>query len=466
MKYSVQIIPILQKCAPLCLLTILSASLVLPAAQAQTFAYVTNPGANTVSVLDTAEKSVVKTIPVGISPARVALDANGARAYVTNTGSNSVSVIDTATNAVVRAVTVGDRPSAVAVTPDGAEVYVMTAGGLVDVIDTSRNAVVASIAAGAPAQGSGIAITRNGNRAYVAAGNLSVIDTNTHTVVNSFSVGNASTAVAISRNGARAYISNAFGSDPDLNSLAGTVAVVDTASNTLVNTIPFISMPDSIALTPDGARAYVAGPAIFVSTGYASGFIADRSIGEVDLATDTVTKRIILSATPSGMAVDADGSRVYVTMPSANTVAEIDTVSDTVTAVIAAGARPTGLGIMTSNVPETIAVIMDIRPGISPNRIRPLSPTEVIPVAILTTRAFDAATVNAKRVRFGATGAEAASTRTARIDVDLDGDVDMLLRFNTGATAIACGAASAALTGITVTGRKIEGSAPINTPRC
>ena len=42
-------------------------------AQAQTRAYVTNLGSNTVSVIDTATNTVVATIPVGLTPVGIAI---------------------------------------------------------------------------------------------------------------------------------------------------------------------------------------------------------------------------------------------------------------------------------------------------------------------------------------------------------------------------------------------------------
>src|SRR6266478_4562418 len=70
-------------------------------AEAQTRAYVTNSGSNTVSVIDTATNLVVSTIPVGKVPDGVAITPDGTRAYVTDAGSSTVSVIDIATNTVV-----------------------------------------------------------------------------------------------------------------------------------------------------------------------------------------------------------------------------------------------------------------------------------------------------------------------------------------------------------------------------
>jgi YVTN family beta-propeller protein len=51
------------------------------------FAYVTNSGSKTVSVIDRATNTVAATVPVGVSPVGVAITPNGASAYVANFGS-------------------------------------------------------------------------------------------------------------------------------------------------------------------------------------------------------------------------------------------------------------------------------------------------------------------------------------------------------------------------------------------
>jgi len=70
-------------------------------AEAAPFAYVANSGDGTVSVIDTATRKVVATIPVGkggggaVTPDDgVAVTPDEKRAYVANSGSNTVSVID------------------------------------------------------------------------------------------------------------------------------------------------------------------------------------------------------------------------------------------------------------------------------------------------------------------------------------------------------------------------------------
>jgi hypothetical protein len=114
---------------------------------------------------------------------------------------------------------------------------------------------------------------------------------------------------------------------------------------------------------------------------------------------------------------------------------------------------------------DPLIVDIDIKPGSDPNSINPKSKGN-IPVAILTTDDFDAATVAPASVRFGKTGAEAAAVKSALEDVDGDGDSDMILHFKTKDTGIACGDTSASLTGTTSAGNAISGSDSIQTISC
>lgn len=107
-------------------------------------------------------------------------------------------------------------------------------------------------------------------------------------------------------------------------------------------------------------------------------------------------------------------------------------------------------------------VQIDIKPGSFPNSINPGSRGK-IPVAILTTDTFDANTVDPATVRFGRTGTEVTPVHHALEDVDGDGDLDMILQFNTQDTGIVSSETTATLTGETFAHQKIEGSDSINT---
>jgi len=114
---------------------------------------------------------------------------------------------------------------------------------------------------------------------------------------------------------------------------------------------------------------------------------------------------------------------------------------------------------------EPVPIVIDIKPTTLPNSINPKSKGKIA-VAILTTRSFDATTVDPPTIRFGASGIEAAPVQSAREDVDGDGNMDMILHFIIQDTGITCGNASASLTGAIFSGVRITGFDSIETVGC
>lgn len=65
-------------------------------------------------VINTATNAVTATVPVGNTPAKVAVSPSGAVVYATNRADDTVSVIDTATNAVTATISGFSSPYGVA----------------------------------------------------------------------------------------------------------------------------------------------------------------------------------------------------------------------------------------------------------------------------------------------------------------------------------------------------------------
>ena len=103
--------------------------------------------------------------------------------------------------------------------------------------------------------------------------------------------------------------------------------------------------------------------------------------------------------------------------------------------------------------PQMIEVSIDIKPGSDPNSIS-LKSKGVVPVAILTTPDFDAASVDPTTVVF----ADAAPLRWAMEDVDGDGDLDMILHFAMRELNLTPSSTEAMLTGNTLGGVPIAGT--------
>ena len=87
--------------------------------------YVTNMVSGTVSVINAATRTVIKTIRVGTEPFGCALAPDGTRLYVANQSSATVSVVNTATDVLIKTIKdVGHKPHGIAITADGRKVYV------------------------------------------------------------------------------------------------------------------------------------------------------------------------------------------------------------------------------------------------------------------------------------------------------------------------------------------------------
>jgi YVTN family beta-propeller protein len=192
-------------------------------AWAAPFAYVTNAGSNSVSVIDTAANTVVGA-PIALggtkNPARIAVNPAGTRVYVTNVGDSAtddtVSVIDTATNTLIGPqIPVGRRiGGGIAVNPAGTHVYVAGGAGIV-VIDTATNAVVGPAISG-PNEPQDVAINPAGTRAYaVGVNGLSgvwVIDTASASVIGpTIQVSFLPFAIAVNSSGTRVYAGGVLG---------------------------------------------------------------------------------------------------------------------------------------------------------------------------------------------------------------------------------------------------------------
>lgn len=136
------------------------------------------------------------------------------------------------------------------------------------------------------------------NNVYVTSGPLagttvSVIDTNSNTIVATIPGFNVPTGVAVTPNGAYAYV---------VNSGADNVLVIDTTSNTIVATIPsIVTLAGLIAITPDGAHAYV-------TTSQAS----SPNVYVIETSSNTASALPGFHS-PSGIAITPDGAHVYVT---------------------------------------------------------------------------------------------------------------------------------------------------------
>ena len=92
------------------------------------FAYISNGGSNTVSVLDLVYLRQDRTLQVGTNPTNLAANPVRNEVYVVNNQSGTLSVIDADANRVAATIPVHHLPSFVAVDPTGHRTYVANSG--------------------------------------------------------------------------------------------------------------------------------------------------------------------------------------------------------------------------------------------------------------------------------------------------------------------------------------------------
>ena len=128
-------------------------------------------------------------------------------------------------------------------------------------------------------------------------------------------------------------------------SFYGTVAVVEAATQSVAHVILIWALPMSIAVTPDGSRAYVATPASWSDTGYGAGYLNSPWVSRLDLVSNTMMSGFNVGSPARGLAITPDGSQVYVTVPITSVIKVADTATNTVIGTIGLGTRPVGIAI-------------------------------------------------------------------------------------------------------------------------
>jgi YVTN family beta-propeller protein len=95
------------------------------------------------------------------------------------------------------------------------------------------------------------------------------------------------------------------------------VAVLDTATNTVMKTIPIPAGPHGLVVTPDGRWVYASSD-------------GDSVVSVIDTSSDKVTATIDVGTMPHGLAITPDGSRVLVAGFGTDQVEAIDTSTNSV----------------------------------------------------------------------------------------------------------------------------------------
>lgn len=316
-------------------------------------AYVANGGGyaytdNTVSVIDSATNTVVKTIAIGIHVPgdeyttnfrAVTMNPAGTRVYVGDYYSDVVHVINTATDAVIAEIPVGVNPFGIAINGTGTRLFVTNDQyDSVRFIDATNNSVIRDVDVFNPANPSrrmnpyGVVANLAGTRLYVTNNSdntVSVIDTALQQQVASIQISNLDLprpyGIAINPAGTRVYVANAG---------ENTLVVIDATTNSVIKTIPGFSGPIGVTVSHDGKRVYV----------------ADQNDGElwvIDAVTNSAVTSVFMGGGLGGISLSPDGTRAYMALNTSHPgkVAVFNTLTNTaVNTTITVGEDPLSMG--------------------------------------------------------------------------------------------------------------------------
>ena len=180
----------------------------------------------------------------------------------------------------------------------------------------------------------------NSYRIYVTnelSGDLSIIDGQTRGVIATVPLGKRPRGIQASPDGKRLYIalsgSPIAGPGVDESTLppadksADGIGVFDTTSNRLLTVIKGVSDPEQLAVSPNGARLYVASE--------------DEALAVVfDLRRGERIAGIPVGGQPEGVAISPDGRIAYMTSETDSQVSVIDTRRNKRVGQFPSGARP------------------------------------------------------------------------------------------------------------------------------
>ena len=244
----------------------------------------------------------------------------------------SLTVVDVRTQAIVGQISFGGTLEAVAAETSGRYVWIGDRLGDVYKIDVATRTVAAGpIDVGHSNLPRGIAVDPAGTFVYVAnmdSGTVAVIDTSTNTVLSpQIAVGTSPHGIAVDPTGTWVYVTN----EAD-----DTVTVISTATKSVVATVAVGADPIGVAFNPSGTRAYVANN-------------IDDTITVINPAGPhtVLGSPIAVPGGPFGLAISSDGKRLYASNCCADTVTEINIQGDAnvITDTVPVDLGPEGISI-------------------------------------------------------------------------------------------------------------------------
>jgi YVTN family beta-propeller protein len=263
------------------------------------YAYISNGGSNTVTVLDLVNMRQDRVVAVGAGPSGLAVNPRRNEVYTVNTGDGTVSVINVETNTVAATIRVQRNPYFMSVDDQGERAYVAnSASNNVSVVDLTKRREIGVIGAG---EGPGMArISNDGNTVVISnrvSGSVSIANAHSLQVRSSFDHCPGATDVMILPDSSKAFITCSGGHQIMVIGLANGSG--PRPADVLLSILDVGQTPVHLALKPDGGEAFV------------SNYDSD-TISELTTSTNEVGGAYLMGTHPVRGLVNADNSLLYV----------------------------------------------------------------------------------------------------------------------------------------------------------
>jgi YVTN family beta-propeller protein len=222
--------------------------------RAATLAFSTDQLANSLSIIDLATNTKIKTIPLGNEAYNLIVSSDGSRVYVTvNVGTGYV--VNVATQAIVDSFPIGPVANGLAFSPDGGRLYASSRDdGSVVIYNTASGAIIDTLGTGGLPQR--LAVSADGNELYIANEALGLDIWNLTNGTRIISVPIDAYGLALSPDNAHLYVT-----DP----LGGMVRVVDRATRAVIDSIPTAGEPRNVAFNRLGTEALITNESGYVT---------------------------------------------------------------------------------------------------------------------------------------------------------------------------------------------------------
>jgi YVTN family beta-propeller protein len=266
------------------------------------FAYVSNGGSNTVTVLDLVYLRQDRTLEVGTNPTGIAVNPLRNEVYVVNTQSGTVSIIDGKNNRVAATIGVHRQPYFISVEPPGHRAYVANSGSnTVSVLDLDRRREIAVAGTG-----------EQPGLARISPDMRSLVVTNRGS--NSVSI----FSVAPYEPQARGPILRLRAAFPGCPGATDAVILPDSSKAFIACSSGHQVMAISLSATPDSWAARQ----------------------DPSLTADHVLTLLDVGQTPVHLALKPDGGEIFVSNFGSDSISEISTWTNEVSNTFAIGSKP------------------------------------------------------------------------------------------------------------------------------